>query len=67
MMGVDPNYRGKGLGKAVLLAGLTYLKGKEIKLAQLTVDSENKAACSLYKSVGFETRSTTVWYEKALA
>ena len=64
MMGVDPDYRGKGLGKAVLSAGLNHLMKKGIELAQLTVDSENTVACSLYKSGGFEISATTLWYEK---
>ena len=66
MMGVDPDYRGKGLGRAVLLAGLIHLMEKGVELAQLTVDSLNNVACSLYKSVGFEISATTLWYEKDL-
>ena len=66
MMGVDPGYRGRGLGKAVLIAGLSNLKRKGIKVAELTVDGENKPACTLYKSMGFEVRLSSVWYEKRL-
>jgi len=66
MMGVDPDYRGKGLGKAVLSTGLTHLMERGIELAELTVDSSNTVACSLYKSAGFEIRATTLWYEKEL-
>lgn len=67
MMGVDPDYRGKGLGRAVLLAGLSHLVERGVELAELTVDSSNTVACSLYKSVGFEISATTLWYEKDLA
>lgn len=66
MMGVDPDCRGKGQGKAVLLPGLSLLRERGIKHAELSVDSENVAACALYKSAGFEIFSTTEWYEKAL-
>ncbi len=66
MMGMDPDYRKKGIGKEILLKGLHHLKGKGIKIVELTVDSENQAACSLYESVGFEIFSTTLWYEKVL-
>jgi len=66
MLGVDPGYRGKGIGKLILLAGLSCLKNREIRIAELTVDSENKAACALYQSAGFEICSITLWYEKAL-
>lgn len=67
MMGVDPDFRGKGLGRVVLLAGLSFLRDQLIELVELTVDSENKAACALYESIGFEIFSTTFWYEMVLA
>jgi mycothiol synthase len=67
MLGVDPDYRGKGIGRDVLLAGLSYLKDRDLQVAELTVDSQNKAACALYRSVGFEVRASTVWYEKAIS
>lgn len=66
MLGVDPDYRGKGLGRELLLAGLSYLKGKGFRIAQITVDSENTVACALYHSVGFTHRDTSLWYEKSL-
>jgi mycothiol synthase len=66
MLGVDPNYRGRGIGKRALLAGLAHLKSKGMELAELVVDSENPAACALYESGGFKVSSTSAWYEKAL-
>jgi mycothiol synthase len=66
MLGVDPDYRGSGIGKQALLAGLAHLKSKGIEVAELTVDSQNAAACALYESGGFEISSTSAWYEKAL-
>ena len=66
MMGVDPEYRSKGIGKKVLLAGLKYLKGNHIGRVELTVDKENLAARRLYESVGFKNASRLEWYEKKL-
>lgn len=66
MLGVAPDYRGKGIGKKLVLAGLARLKSKGLQVAELTVDSENKAACALYRSIGFEVQANTFWYEKAL-
>jgi mycothiol synthase len=66
MLGTDRDYRGRGIGKELLLAGLSYLKTKRLRLVQLTVDSENLAAESLYHSVGFEKIDSSLWYEKAL-
>jgi len=66
MLGVDPDYRNREIGKAVLLNGLEDLKGKGVDIVELTVDSQNAAACSLYESVGFEIFARTEWYEKAV-
>jgi len=66
MLGVDPDYRGKGIGRRALLAGLAHLRSKGIEAAELTVDSENAAACALYESVGFKISSASAWYEKTL-
>jgi mycothiol synthase len=64
MLGVDPDYRNRDIGKAVLLNGLEDLRGRGADVVELTVDSENTAACSLYESVGFEVYAKTEWYEK---
>jgi mycothiol synthase len=66
MLGVDPDHRGKGVGKQVLLASLFHLKSKGIRIVELTVDSENKTACFLYRSLGFEVHTSSLWYEKVL-
>ena len=67
MLGVEPDYRGRGISKGILLAGLSYLKGKGIQVVELTVDSRNKAACSLYRSVGFKVQTSSSWYEKVIS
>jgi len=66
MMGTDPDYQGKGVGKRVLLAGLAHLKNKGVRVIELTVDSENKVAHTLYQSVGFEVQTSSLWYEKVI-
>jgi mycothiol synthase len=67
MLGVDPDYQGRGIGRRLLLAGLAHLSNKGTSVAVLTVDSENQAACTLYRSVGFEFRAGSLWYERAVA
>ena len=64
MLGVDPDYRHREIGKAILLNGLEGLKARGIEIVELTVDSENAAACSLYESMGFAVYAKTEWYEK---
>jgi mycothiol synthase len=64
MLGVDPHYRQQEIGRAILLNGLEDLKAKGVNVVELTVDSQNPAACSLYESVGFEVYAKTAWYER---
>ncbi len=66
MLGVDPDHRGRGIGKEVILAGLSYLKSKGLETVELTVDSENEAARALYRFAGFQIRTRSLWYEKVL-
>ncbi len=63
MIGSDPDYRGRGIGRKTLLAGLDRMKDMGINTVYLAVDSENKAACSLYESVGFKQKQSYLWYE----
>jgi mycothiol synthase len=66
MLGVDPDYRQQEIGKAILHNGLKALKARGVDVVELTVDSQNTAACALYESVGFEVYAKTEWYEKIL-
>jgi mycothiol synthase len=67
MLGVDPDHRGRGMGREVLMAGLSYLKAKGIRVVDLTVDRENKVARALYRSAGFRRHRSSLWYEKGLS
>jgi mycothiol synthase len=66
MLGVDPHYRQQEIGRTILLNGLEDLKARGVDIVELTVDGENKAACSLYESVGFEVYAKTQWYERMM-
>jgi mycothiol synthase len=50
---VDPEYAGLGIGKALTITALNYLKYQGLKDAMLYVDFENEVALNLYKSIGF--------------
>jgi mycothiol synthase len=67
MLGVDPKHRRLGTGKMLLSTGLHYLKGKGTSSVTLTADSENIAACNMYRYFGFRVISTNLWYERKLA
>ena len=66
MTGVHPDYRGKGLGRSVVVAGMQYLKAKGVNAVELEVDYENPAARELYLKLGFQKIGETVWFEKRL-
>jgi mycothiol synthase len=66
MLGVDPNYRGKGVGRKVLIVGLIQLKSRGVRIVDLTVDNDNRTARGLYQSIGFDERTSSLWYQKDL-
>ncbi len=63
MFGVSPDFRGRGLSKPLLLAGMEYLKSAGVAEIGLHVDGINAPAIALYKSVGFQKVGELHWYE----
>ena len=59
---VDPAYAGLGIGKALTITALNYLKYQGLTDAMLYVDFDNKAALNLYDSLGFELSSKDILY-----
>jgi RimJ/RimL family protein N-acetyltransferase len=51
-MYVRSTARGTGVGKQLVAAVLDHARGR-VEMVQLTVVSENEAACRLYKAMGF--------------
>jgi mycothiol synthase len=66
-LGTRRGHRKIGLGRAMLLAGMHWLKTQGIATAVLGVDAENPSgALRLYESVGFVVQDTTSSYHKDL-
>ena len=63
MIGVSPDFRGRGISKPLLVAGMEYLKSTGVVEIGLHVDGDNAPAIALYKSVGFEKVGELHWYE----
>jgi mycothiol synthase len=62
VVGVDPSERGNGLGRALTLIGLRYLRAQGLSQVMLYVDETNSAAIALYESLGFTHWDTDVMY-----
>jgi len=62
VVGVDPGEHGTGLGRALTLAGLHYLRGRGLAQVMLYVDEDNVPAIRLYESLGFTRWTTDAMY-----
>jgi mycothiol synthase len=65
VVGVDPEERGTGLGRALTLVGLRYLRGRGLFQVMLYVDEDNTPAIRLYESLGFTHWDTDVMFSRA--
>ena len=66
MLGVDPAAQGLGLGAALTLAGLRYLRNLGLDQVMLYVESTNEPAIRLYTRLGFARWSTDVCFARTL-
>jgi mycothiol synthase len=64
IVGVDPGERGTGLGRALTLAGLGYLRDRGLAEATLYADEDNVPAIRMYTGLGFTRWSTDVMYRQ---
>ena len=67
VVGVDPNERGTGLGRALTLVGLLYLRARGLFQVLLYVDADNTPAIRLYESLGFTRWHTDVMFGRTPA
>jgi mycothiol synthase len=65
VVGVDPGGQGGGLGRALTIAGLRYLRDRGLGHVMLYVDEDNTAATRLYSALGFRRWNTDVMYRRA--
>jgi mycothiol synthase len=64
VVGVDPGQQGTGLGRALTLAGLGYLRDRGLAEAMLYVDEDNTPAITMYERLGFTRWSTDAMYRQ---
>lgn len=61
--GILPNFRGKGYGKAALIAALHLINERNINEIELDVECKNNTALNLYKECGFQEKSVMNYYK----
>lgn len=65
VVGVHPNAQGGGLGRALTLAGLAYLRDvRSVRNVMLYVESDNRPALAVYARLGFTLWDADVQYAR---
>ncbi|TNM59818.1 mycothiol synthase [Streptomyces sp. NP160] len=64
VVAVDPAAQGRGLGRAVVLAGLHHLDTSGCTSVELYVEADNAAAVRLYERLGFDLDTSDVLYRQ---
>jgi mycothiol synthase len=62
VVGVDPGEQGTGLGRALTLTGLRYLRDRGLAEVMLYADEDNVPAIKLYERLGFTHTATDAMY-----
>ena len=65
-IGLAPEFRGRGISKIILAAGMQYLRSAGADYVRLEVDGGNTPAIRLYQSTGFHKTGELHWYERKL-
>jgi len=64
VVGVDPAAQGQGLGRALTLVGLRYLRSRGLSSVLLYVDDTNTGAIKVYERLGFTRWDVDVSYRR---
>jgi mycothiol synthase len=64
VVGVDPAYQGRGLGRTATILGLAHLRQKGLTEAMLYVDADNRAALATYRGLDFDRSGVDIMYSR---
>ena len=62
VIGVRPDLNGRGLGRALLEAGIIHMRDRGASVIDLYVEAANDRVVQMYRSAGFEVAHTDVSY-----
>jgi mycothiol synthase len=66
VIGVDPDFHGRGLARPLVLAGLDWLSDQGLRDGILYVEADNEPALHVYRKLGFEVQSHDRWWRLEL-
>ncbi len=66
VLGVDPRWQGRGLGRALTVLGMAHLKKRGLREVILYVDAANVGAIKTYERLGFVRYETDTLYSSAV-
>lgn len=61
-IGVDPDQEGRGIGRALLAAGIIHMRSRGARLVDLYVEASNQRVVAMYRAAGFQVRHADVAY-----
>ncbi|MDI9628631.1 MAG: mycothiol synthase [Acidobacteriota bacterium] len=65
VLGVDPDFAGRGAGRALLSAGIIHMRSLGATHIDLYVEQSNERVVAMYRTAGFEVTHTDVAYGEA--
>ncbi|MGH2453110.1 MAG: GNAT family N-acetyltransferase [bacterium] len=66
LTGVEPEYRGRGVARAVKLASIAYAQGRGIRAMRTTNDTVNTAILSLNDKLGYRRLPARVTFKRSI-
>jgi mycothiol synthase len=66
VVGVDPAYQGRGLGRVITVLGLAHLRRQGLAEAMLYVDADNSVAVATYERLDFTRSAVDIMYARSL-
>jgi mycothiol synthase len=64
VVGVDPAYQGRGIGRTITVLGLAHLRDRGLTRAMLYVDGDSSAAVATYSRLDFARFAVDIMYSR---